>query len=58
VIFSDKSYPDLAHRIHDLLGSPTAFHEMLDAQRQRAIEIIRTMDGGSFLELLAGPVSS
>jgi glycosyltransferase involved in cell wall biosynthesis len=58
VIFSDKSYSELARRIHDLLGSPAALQEILGAQRQRAIDVIRTMDGGRFLELLADPVSS
>jgi glycosyltransferase involved in cell wall biosynthesis len=58
VIFSDKSYSDIARRIHDLLGSPAARRQILGAQRQRAIDIAKKMDGGSFLELLAGPVSS
>lgn len=53
VIFPEKDYPDLARRIRDLLESPTACREMLEAQRQRARDVSRAMDGGKFLRLLA-----
>lgn len=58
VIFSDKSCPDLARRIHDVLGSPEACREILATQRQRAIDVARRMDGGALLDLLADPASS
>jgi len=55
VIFTEKSFPELARRVHDLLGSSDACREVLAAQRQRAAELIGTMDGKGFLELLACP---
>jgi len=53
VIFPDKCYPELARRIRDLLGSPAACRDMLDAQRRRALDVIQAMDGRRFMQLLS-----
>jgi glycosyltransferase involved in cell wall biosynthesis len=53
VIFSDKCYPRLAGRIRDLLGSPSAYREMLDAQTRRALDLAQVMNGGRFMQLLS-----
>jgi len=55
VIFADKSFSELARRLHGLIASADARSEILATQRQRAVELIRKMDGRAFLELLADP---
>lgn len=54
-IFSVKKFPELARQIQDLLKSPAARETVLAAQRRRARDLIRTMDGGKFFELITGP---
>lgn len=54
-IFPVKKFPDLARQIQDLLRSPAARETVLVAQRRRAWNLIRTMDGGKFFELITGP---
>jgi glycosyltransferase involved in cell wall biosynthesis len=53
-IFSTKKFPELARQIHGLLRSPSAREAVLSAQYRRAQDVIRIMDGGKFLELIAG----
>lgn len=53
-IFSAKKFPELARQIQGLLRSATARDTVLDAQHRRAQDLIRTMDGGKFLDLIAG----
>lgn len=53
-IFSAKKFSELARQIQGLLRSPTARDTVLAAQHRRAQDLIRTMDGGKFLDLIAG----
>jgi glycosyltransferase involved in cell wall biosynthesis len=55
VIFADKSFAELARRLHGSIASTDACSEILATQRERAAELTRKMDGRGFLELLAGP---
>jgi glycosyltransferase involved in cell wall biosynthesis len=53
VIFSDKSFEHLAKRLHLLLSSPRMCEAIVEAQTRRAAELVESMDGRGFLDLLA-----
>ena len=53
VIFSDKSFEDLAKQLHLLLSSSETREAIVEAQTRRAAELVEAMDGRGFLELLA-----
>jgi glycosyltransferase involved in cell wall biosynthesis len=53
VLFADKSFDTLASQLHLILESPETCRSILDAQRMRATDYLRKMDGRSFLELIA-----
>jgi glycosyltransferase involved in cell wall biosynthesis len=53
VLFGNKSFEDLARQLHFMLSDPEIQERILEAQRRRAGDIISTMDGRGFLELLA-----
>jgi glycosyltransferase involved in cell wall biosynthesis len=53
-LFSAKKFPELARQIQGLLRSPTARETVVTAQHRRAQDLIRTMDGGKFFDLIAG----
>jgi glycosyltransferase involved in cell wall biosynthesis len=52
VIFSDKSFENLARQLHFLLASPETYEAIIEAQRERAREFAKEMDGRDFLNLL------
>jgi glycosyltransferase involved in cell wall biosynthesis len=51
-VFTEKSFPKLASRLHDLLSSPAEVADQLNLQRDRAVQLIEGMDGTGFLRLL------
>jgi glycosyltransferase involved in cell wall biosynthesis len=51
-IFTEKSFPKLASRLHDLLSSPAEISNQLNLQRDRVIQLVERMDGSGFLRLL------
>jgi glycosyltransferase involved in cell wall biosynthesis len=56
VIFSEKSFENLAKQLHLLLSSPEMREAIVEAQNRRAAKLVETMDGRGFLDLLAaGP---
>jgi glycosyltransferase involved in cell wall biosynthesis len=57
VLFTDKSFDTLAGQLHLILESPETCRSILEAQRTRAAEYLRKMDGRSFLELIAKPAA-
>lgn len=59
VVFSDKSFENLARQIHLLLSSPETREAIIEAQCRRAAELVEAMDGRGFLDLLAiGPAQA
>jgi glycosyltransferase involved in cell wall biosynthesis len=52
VLFGNKSFEDLARQLHFMLSDPEIQERILEAQRRRAGDIVSTMDGRGFLELL------
>lgn len=53
IIFSEKNFDRLAHRLRDALSSPQAVQAILDAQHRRARDLAARMDGRYFLDLVA-----
>ena len=52
VVFGDKSFEHLAKRLHLLLSSPQMCKAIVEAQTRRAAELVESMDGRGFLDLL------
>jgi glycosyltransferase involved in cell wall biosynthesis len=53
VIFAEKSFSGLAHRLHELTKSPDAWMQIEKSQREWVGQLIGKMDGQSFIDLLA-----
>jgi glycosyltransferase involved in cell wall biosynthesis len=51
-VFDEKSFPTLASRLRDLIGSPADLANQLKSQRERVGQLIESMDGSGFLRLL------
>jgi glycosyltransferase involved in cell wall biosynthesis len=53
VIFSEKTFENLAKQLHFMLSSPETHEAIVEAQIRRVAELVEAMDGRGFLELLA-----
>jgi glycosyltransferase involved in cell wall biosynthesis len=52
VVFGNKSFQDLAKRLYSLLSSSETYAAIVEAQSKRSAELVKGMDGRSFIDLL------